>query len=139
VVQNAAVKALRHRAAFRGESTLRTWFTQIAINEALMMLRKRKCVQLSAIEERAAEWRDESQLDPCEASQQRQEAERVNEVVERLSPKFRAAIRAFYFDGYSVKEIAARSGIGMEAAKGRVFRGRAKIGRALREMEGAAA
>lgn len=41
-LQDAAVKALRHLGQFRGDygATFETWFTQIAIREALMHLRR---------------------------------------------------------------------------------------------------
>jgi RNA polymerase sigma-70 factor (ECF subfamily) len=41
VLQDAAVQALKHSDEFRGKSRYSTWFTKIAINTALMHLRRR--------------------------------------------------------------------------------------------------
>ncbi|HET7412956.1 MAG TPA: RNA polymerase sigma factor [Pararhizobium sp.] len=42
VVQEAYVKAFTHLDSFRGDSTLSTWLTRIALNEALARLRRRR-------------------------------------------------------------------------------------------------
>jgi RNA polymerase sigma-70 factor, ECF subfamily len=42
VVQEAILLAYKHMARFEGRSRFRTWFTTIAINQALLCLRKRK-------------------------------------------------------------------------------------------------
>src|ERR1700683_2399585 len=41
VVQQSLQKAFTHLCKFEGRSTFSTWLTRIAINEALMLLRKR--------------------------------------------------------------------------------------------------
>jgi RNA polymerase sigma factor (sigma-70 family) len=42
VLQDAAVNALLHMNEFRGDSKFSTWFTRIALNRALMVLRSKK-------------------------------------------------------------------------------------------------
>lgn len=46
VLQSAALKAWLHAESFKGESEYTTWFTRIAINEALMHRRKRTFEQI---------------------------------------------------------------------------------------------
>src|SRR5277367_3363920 len=43
VVQDALMKAFVHIRTFDGRSAFSTWLTRIAINSALMLLRKRRC------------------------------------------------------------------------------------------------
>ena len=51
VVQEAYVRAFKGLAGFRGEASLSTWLTRIALNEALGRLRRRRTtVDLAAIE-----------------------------------------------------------------------------------------
>jgi RNA polymerase sigma-70 factor (ECF subfamily) len=40
-VQNAFISAFRHLRSFEGRSALRTWFTRVVLNAALMILRRR--------------------------------------------------------------------------------------------------
>jgi len=42
VVQQSLQKAFIHLKKFAGESLFSTWLTRIAINEALMLLRRRR-------------------------------------------------------------------------------------------------
>ena len=41
-LQDAYIQAFRRSAQFRGDAELTTWLTRIVINQALMVLRKRK-------------------------------------------------------------------------------------------------
>jgi DNA-directed RNA polymerase specialized sigma24 family protein len=55
-VQNAFVSGHLHLRNFQGRSTLKTWFTRIVLNAALMIRRKRKPVHQHASE---TEWTSE--------------------------------------------------------------------------------
>src|SRR5690349_12152054 len=54
VVQDTYVRAFTHLEQFRGDSSLSTWLSRIAMNEALGRLRRQKRgVELSELEKRA--------------------------------------------------------------------------------------
>src|SRR5437764_8064425 len=56
VVQETYVRAFTHLAEFRGESSLSTWLSRIAMNEALGRLRReRPSVELSSLPQGALE------------------------------------------------------------------------------------
>src|SRR5262252_8979377 len=70
-VQNAFISGYLHLRNFQGRSALKTWFTRVVLNAALMIRRKRKAVQLISATEWASEegvqWMDaipSSQPDP---------------------------------------------------------------------------
>ena len=44
VLQDALIKTFMHISKFDGRSSFSTWFSRIAINSALMLLRKRRTV-----------------------------------------------------------------------------------------------
>jgi RNA polymerase sigma-70 factor (ECF subfamily) len=50
-VQDALVQAFAHLKDFEGRSNVATWLTRIAINSALMILRKKRATPLVPIEE----------------------------------------------------------------------------------------
>src|SRR5438045_4757538 len=54
VVQETYIRLFTHLDEFRGESSLTTWLSRIAINEALGRLRKRKTVLLTDPGEQAS-------------------------------------------------------------------------------------
>jgi RNA polymerase sigma-70 factor (ECF subfamily) len=54
-VQNAFISGYLHLCNFQGRSALKTWFTRVVLNAALMIRRKRKAVQLIS----ATEWASE--------------------------------------------------------------------------------
>src|SRR5271163_3930357 len=47
ILQESLMKAFVHLAAFEGRSSFSSWITRIAINSALMLLRKRRTVEIS--------------------------------------------------------------------------------------------
>ena len=55
VLQETFIKALRSLPAFEGRSRLSTWLYRIAVNEALMLVRKRRPGQISIDEEKEDE------------------------------------------------------------------------------------
>ena len=50
-VQNAFLSGYRHLRSFEGRSALRTWFTRIVLNAALMIQRKRKSSAIAPLPE----------------------------------------------------------------------------------------
>src|SRR5215471_1388269 len=54
-VQNAFLSGYLHLRNFQGRSALKTWFTRVVLNAALMIRRKRKPAQLVSAPEWAAE------------------------------------------------------------------------------------
>src|SRR5215469_12385955 len=54
-VQNAFLSGYLHLRNFQGRSALKTWFTRVVLNAALMIRRKRKLVQLVSSREWVAE------------------------------------------------------------------------------------
>ena len=59
VVQEAYVRAFTHLESFRGDSSLSTWLSRIAMNEALGRLRRRRpAVELDSLAARRARSRD---------------------------------------------------------------------------------
>jgi RNA polymerase sigma-70 factor (ECF subfamily) len=133
VVQQSFQKAFVQLQKFEGRSSFSTWLTRIAINEALMLLRKNRRVRAASIDELTAG--DEAavalQIDlgaspECTCSQ-RERARILSFAMKELTPGIRAALQLYELDERSLKESAQIMGVSVATAKSRVFRGRRKL------------
>src|SRR5215470_3162166 len=74
IVQQAFQKAFIHLNSFEGKSSFRTWLTRIAINEALMSLRKSRAFREVRFDDTSDE---ESGAAPVEISDSRPDPEAI--------------------------------------------------------------
>jgi RNA polymerase sigma-70 factor (ECF subfamily) len=125
IVQVTLTKAMRKLATYRGEAALFTWLCTICRNEIAehhqRMARERRHIVLTedapdiraAVEAIAAPDSD----DP-ESNFRRLETTRLIQVaLDQLPTNYGNALEWKYLYGYSVEEIAAKLGIGLEAAQ----------------------
>jgi RNA polymerase sigma-70 factor (ECF subfamily) len=132
-VQSALEKALRHRAAFRGEAQPSTWLHRIVVNEALAWRRgegRRARHTLAAHEAGAAAARASGL--PLDALLLRERREEVLRALGRLRADERDLLARFALDG-SYDAWARGAGMKATAAKTRAFRARRALRAALTE------
>lgn len=134
VVQDALLHAYRHLPEFRRTCRFSTWLTSIAINTALMLLRKRKSRPETSLEHSddvGETWRIREIVDPGEDAEcilaRQQTHEVVSRALERLRPFHRRALDLYYFQHQSVEEVAHSLGISKGAAKSRLCRARLTV------------
>ncbi len=130
VVQESFHKAYLHLDDFQERSLFSTWLTRIAVNQALMVLRRRR----RALEvfptspDEGAESVSEAFVDrtpnPEESCWRRERAELLSAAINRLSPTIRRTILLRDIEERSVKETARILGASIAAVKSRVSRGR---------------
>lgn len=123
VLQDATVKAITKLHEFRGDCQFRTWYCRIAINMALMRMRRRRLFC-----EVPEDLPGSDDLDAMAIAVERKE--RLMAAVSHLSPVLQCEFRS-YLDGESTKVSAARRGVTEEATKGSRFRIREKLRVAL--------
>jgi RNA polymerase sigma-70 factor (ECF subfamily) len=130
-VQETYVNAFAHLGRFRGDSSLATWLTRIAINEALGRLRRvRPAADLEIVETR----RREAQIiqfpqtaasdDPERAMAQREILRLVERATDNLPEAFRIVFVARVIEGLSVEETAELLDLQPETVKTRLHRAR---------------
>jgi RNA polymerase sigma-70 factor, ECF subfamily len=126
--QDTFLKAWQKQDQFKGESTFSTWLTRIAINNALMRIRKvrRRVPTLNFCELDTAQSDFVLQFYSQDPSPERQYAakELVVPILEELSPKLRRAILLRAIEGMTDREIAKKLGIKKNTVKARWFRAR---------------
>jgi RNA polymerase sigma-70 factor (ECF subfamily) len=132
VVQQSLQNAFVHLQHFQEKSSFSTWLTRIAINEALMCLRKNRRLRAVPLDETGSEPGDpvfveipDASASPEAAYMKREEEQILSFVINKLPPTLQTAFH-LYLDDLTVKEIAGRLGVGRPAVKARLFRGRNK-------------
>jgi RNA polymerase sigma-70 factor, ECF subfamily len=133
VVQESFHKAFLHLDAFQQKSQFSTWLTRIAMNEAFMLLRRRRGVLevLPETPDDGAKSGFEAFVDqspnPEESCWRRERRELLAEAISRLGPTIRKAILLRDIEERSVEETAQILGASITAVKARVFQGRRKL------------
>ena len=136
VIQDAWMKAYVHLKTFDGRAKFSTWLTRIAINSALMTLRKKRSHPEAPMEINDGEtWQQfeiaDQTKDVEELYARHEAAERLRRAIYRLQPILRSVVEIHQSNEGSVKEIAQLAGISVAATKSRLLRARNILRRAL--------
>jgi RNA polymerase sigma-70 factor, ECF subfamily len=135
-LQDTFLHAYRGLPSFEARSQFSTWLTRIAINSALLMIRRRRTRPEIPLEFQSN--RDDhftifdvqdSALDPEQLCDQKQRSQAILRSIKRLDPKLRTPIRIWMSREHSMKEIAESLGVSLAAVKARLHRARKSIGR----------
>jgi RNA polymerase sigma-70 factor (ECF subfamily) len=137
-IQDAWMKAYMHLSTFDGRAKFSTWLTRIAINSALMTLRRKRAhpetsMDWSADGETWQQWEMADKKANIEEHYVRKETERhLRRAIHRLRPALRTIIEIQQTHEGSVKEISEAAGISVAATKSRLLRARTVLRRSLR-------
>jgi RNA polymerase sigma factor (sigma-70 family) len=133
-VQNAFLSAYLHLGSFEGRSALRTWFTRVVLNAALMIRRKRKPSTIQPLPEnsssREVDWMENipaSDPDPEMLHAERETFECINGILGEMKPVLRQAFTMTYDDELSGPEASAVLGVSTGTFKARLFRARRQL------------
>jgi RNA polymerase sigma-70 factor (ECF subfamily) len=137
VAQESFHKAFLHLDAFQEKSQFSTWLTRIAMNEAFMLLRRRRGF-LKVLPENpddgmksSSETFVDQSPNPEQSCWQRECADLLTEAIDRLSSRIGRTIFLRDIEERSVKETAQILGASISAVKARHFQGRRKLRRSL--------
>lgn len=134
VLQEAFMKAYGNLDSFQGNSRFYTWLVRIAVNEALMKLRKRKTDRTVSLDEQldtgedtvvreVAVWGE----DPETKYSQTELREILQQAVDGLQPIFRTVFVLRDMEELSTEETAEALGISVPAVKSRLLRARLQL------------
>jgi len=132
-------KAFFHLHRFQGKSRFSTWLTRIAINEALMFLRRGRGLREVSIDDLCGNKETalgleilDSRADPETSFLQGERRRVLSAAMNRLTPGIRKAIELRDLGELSMEEAARVMGLSVAAVKGRVFHGRKKLHQVLK-------
>ena len=120
--------------------SLKTWLLSIASNHCIDRLRKRRLVWLSLDDEPLAATLglSDDQPGPEEATLHNERSHKMQELLNQLSPDYRAAVVLRYWYDYSYTEIAQIMDTTESAIKSRLFRARHMLADMLNDPEASA-
>ena len=137
-LQDAFLKVFLHLKTFDGRSAFSTWLTRIAINSALMILRKKRAHPETSIdsggdEETWHSWEFSDRRANTEEHFLKGESERrLQRAIQGLRPALRSIVEIQQVHDGSIKEIAEIAGISVAATKSRLLRAKITLRRSLR-------
>jgi RNA polymerase sigma-70 factor, ECF subfamily len=133
VMQEAFLKSYQHLGEFQGNSRFYTWLVRIAVNQALMKLRKRRPNQVSLDEEvdtgedtmprEVEDWGPS----PEERYKQAELGTILNSTIAELEPPFRIVFQLRDIEELSTEETAEALSLSIPAVKSRLLRARLKL------------
>lgn len=118
-MQDTLVKTWEKRQSLRDVSQFQPWAMRILVNRCKDMLRRRKKISFTELNENAG-WVDlQEEISP------------VMEAVQQLKPEERLVIVLHYVDGLSVKEMAAALQMNINTVKTRMYTARKRLSHTL--------
>ncbi len=134
--QECFLNAFVHLKDFDGRSQFATWLTRIAINAALMKLRKNRGPREVPIDEPNLSFESAAQrefrydaLDPEESYSLRERKRIVKSAISRLRPRARNVVELSHIQEHSIRETAQILGISTGAVKARMFQAKIALHR----------
>jgi RNA polymerase sigma factor (sigma-70 family) len=133
-LQDCFLNALTHLKDFDGRSQFATWLTRIAINAALMKIRRNRNSRETPLqtvdefgEERECIHLVDRSLNPEDSYTARERAEILRNLIGTLTPRVRAAVEICHLHDCSLKETSQKLDISQAATKGRLFHARVAL------------
>src|SRR5437868_1089691 len=134
VVQDAFLKAYSNLEQFQGQSKFYTWLVRIAVNEALMKLRRRRPERMVSLDEdvktdedslprEVADWSP----NPEQQYSQAELREILSRTIQGLPPGFRTVFVLRDVEGLSTEETAEALDLSIPAVKSRLLRARLQL------------
>lgn len=134
VLQETFLKAYEHLDQFQGNSKFYTWIVRIAVNQALMKLRRRKADRSVSLDEtidtgedtivrEIAAWGE----DPEQRFSREELGELLDSAVQGLEPPYRSVFVLRDIEDLSTEETADALGLSIPAVKSRLLRARLQL------------
>ena len=134
VVQDAFLKAYQNLGQFQGQSKFYTWLVRIAVNEALMRLRRRRPERTVSIDEDVKTEEDSMPREiadwspnPEQMYTQAELKDILGKTIQGLPPSFRTVFVLRDVEGLSTEETASALELSVPAVKSRLLRARLQL------------
>jgi RNA polymerase sigma-70 factor (ECF subfamily) len=133
-LQDTFLKAFLALPQFEGRSSVNSWLSRIAINSALMILRRRRtrpqAESVSSVEgcdDYCSLQIEDKTPNPEQLCELRQRCNRAIDAIQKLTPQLRAPIEIQMASQRSMEELARELNISVPAVKTRLHRARVQL------------
>ena len=134
MLHDVFVRVAEAAATYRGESSARTWLFTLALNRVRTLQRRNALeTRVNTAMANAPRQNSDDRADPFEQAQSRELRERIDTAIGELGDGERETFLLYWFGEMSYAEISTASGISISAAKVRVHRALARLGKLLGE------
>ena len=138
-VQAAYSRAFRYLDTFQQNARFGTWITRIVVNQSIMSLRRQRRKRSLSLEELTAKRGTPGYLvsrepNPEDLARRDEMSTSMRRAVGRLPLPLREAYALHALADLPLKEVAARLGVSVPAAKTRMFRARTALRSLLQEQ-----
>ena len=113
ICQDAFVKLLGYKGEFEAPENCKAWLIRVTINLSKNLLKSGRFTRCTVLDENL----------PILDGEQHE----LMEAVMSLPPKYRSVIHLYYYEGYSVKEIADMLGVSVSSVTTRLARARERL------------
>ena len=134
VLQETFLKAYSHLDDFQGNSRFYTWLVRIAVNEALMKLRKRRSDRTVPLDDPIDTGEDELVREvavwdenPEERYSRDELGQILDEAIQSLKPAYRTVFVLRDIEELSIEETAEALNLSISAVKSRLLRARLQL------------
>jgi len=134
VVQDAFLKAFQNLGQFQGKSKFYTWLVRIAVNEALMRLRRRRPERMVSLDEEVRTEEDSTPREvadwspnPEQLYSQAELKDILSKTIQGLPPGFRTVFVLRDVEALSTEETAEALNLSIPAVKSRLMRARLQL------------
>jgi RNA polymerase sigma factor (sigma-70 family) len=131
LLQESLMRAFLHLKEFEEKASFSSWLTRIAINSALMSLRKKRRYIETSMDVIGADGESEYHWEPKDPAEnpeahfsRREREQRLEGAIQELPPKLRQIVQLKVIEGRSGEEVSQALGISAAAAKSRMARAR---------------
>lgn len=142
-LQDTFLKAFQALADFEGRSSVYSWLSRIAINSALMILRRRRArreadsvLSVEGCDDYCPLQIEDKTPNPEQLCELRQRCHRVINAIQKLKPHLRAPIEIQITHQRTMQELARELKISVATVKTRIYRARVFLARHDAAKEG---
>jgi RNA polymerase sigma-70 factor (ECF subfamily) len=141
VLQETLLKGFTHISQFRGDSQLSTWLVRIGLNEAIMIMRRRRH-DVPLVPEAGTSSKAEGPPAALQSEKSGTDSPSVraevggllNKALRRLPARARQILHLRYLEGYSIEETAKRLKLSRGSVKAYACRSRARLRKEIRRL-----
>ncbi|NLA23751.1 MAG: RNA polymerase sigma factor [Bacteroidales bacterium] len=128
LLHDGFIKVFEKMKYYKHSGSLEGWIRRVIVNNAIDYLRKRKHEFLSREDDNVFEnIIDDEDDNISEMKIANMQAERILELIQKLSPSYRAVFNLYVIENYSHKEISEMLGISIGSSKSNLSKAKAKL------------